>query len=199
MQTYDVTDLVTEGANALGARARRRLVPRPGRHAARLRPVGRPHRLLAQLHVEHPDGSTTVVGTGHGWTRTGSHVLAADLIEGQHEDRRLVVAGWDRPGFDDAGWEPPRSASRARRSLVPSPRRRCAPVEELRPVSVTDARPGSQVFDLGQNINGWVRLTDLGPAGTELTLTHGEALGAGRRRDHRAPEAGRRPVHARAS
>ena len=33
-----------------------------------------------------------------------------------------------------------------------------------------------QVFDLGQNINGWVRLRNLGPAGPTITLTHGEAL-----------------------
>jgi len=30
--------------------------------------------------------------------------------------------------------------------------------------------------DLGQNLNGWVRLSALGPAGTTITLTHGEAL-----------------------
>jgi alpha-L-rhamnosidase len=35
-----------------------------------------------------------------------------------------------------------------------------------------------QIVDLGQNINGWVRLTDLGPAGTTVTLTHGEWLGS---------------------
>ena len=35
-----------------------------------------------------------------------------------------------------------------------------------------------QVFDLGQNINGWVRLRELGPAGTAITLTHGEAVDA---------------------
>ena len=32
------------------------------------------------------------------------------------------------------------------------------------------------MVDLGQNINGWVRLATLGPAGATLTLTHGEAL-----------------------
>jgi hypothetical protein len=47
--------------------------------------------------------------------------------------------------------------------------------------------PGGQpVADLGQNINGWTRLGDLGPAGTELTLVHGEALdAAGDVRAHR--------------
>ena len=44
-------------------------------------------------------------------------------------------------------------------------------------MSVTEIRPGVHVVDLGQNINGRVRLTELGPAGTEITLTHGEALG----------------------
>jgi alpha-L-rhamnosidase len=41
---------------------------------------------------------------------------------------------------------------------------------------VQELRPGVVVVDLGQNINGWCRLANLGPAGTELTLTHGEWL-----------------------
>ena len=49
-------------------------------------------------------------------------------------------------------------------------------IEELRPVAVTEPVPGHQVVDVGQNINGWVRLTGLGAAGTEVTLTHGEVL-----------------------
>ena len=49
-------------------------------------------------------------------------------------------------------------------------------VEELRPVSVTRLAPDRQIVDLGQNINGWLRLSRLGPEGTELTLVHGEAL-----------------------
>ena len=33
------------------------------------------------------------------------------------------------------------------------------------------------MIDLGQNINGWLRLANLGPAGTTITLTHGEWSG----------------------
>ena len=43
-------------------------------------------------------------------------------------------------------------------------------------MSVTRPRPDRQVVDLGQNINGWLRLSNLGPEGTELTIVHGEAL-----------------------
>ena len=62
-------------------------------------------------------------------------------------------------------------------ALVTSPAPPVRAVEELRPVSVTELRPGVHVVDLGQNINGRVRLTNLGPEGTELVLTHAEALG----------------------
>ncbi len=120
----------------------------------------------------------TIVGTGDGWTSGASHVLAADLIEGQHEDRRLVVDGWDLPGYDARDWDAVEVLERGHDHLVASPAPPVRAVEELRPVSVITVRPGVQVVDLGQNVNGWVRLTDLGPAGTELTLTHGEALGA---------------------
>jgi alpha-L-rhamnosidase len=38
--------------------------------------------------------------------------------------------------------------------------------------------PARQVVDLGQNINGHIRLRALGPTGATLTLVHGEALDA---------------------
>ena len=69
------------------------------------------------------------------------------------------------------------SVDRGYDALVTSPAPPVRAVEELRPVSVTELRPGVHVVDLGQNINGRVRLTDLGPAGTELVLTHAESLG----------------------
>ena len=56
------------------------------------------------------------------------------------------------------------------RPLTTSPAPPIRRMQELRPVAVTRPRPDRQVVDLGQNINGWVRLTDLGPAGTDVTL-----------------------------
>ncbi|GAA2695716.1 family 78 glycoside hydrolase catalytic domain [Actinoplanes palleronii] len=118
---------------------------------------------LAQVHVD----GRVAGGTGDGWTSRVSAVRAADLIEGQHAD---LAAG---PG----PWSPARLAPElgfdGLVGAVAPPVRR---IEELRPVAITTLAPGRRVVDLGQNINGWVRLT--GPAGAEVTLTHGEALGA---------------------
>ena len=176
VQTYDVTDLLVPGANAIGA------VLADGWYRGQVGMLraadqfGERTALLAQLHLDHEDGSTTVVGTGPDWCSTSSHVLVADLIEGQHEDHRLLRPGWDLPGHDVTGWDEVVVADHGHAHLVHPVAPPVRAVEELRPVSVTTV-PGGQVFDLGQNVNGWVRLRDLGPAGTELTLTHAEALG----------------------
>ncbi|MFD0662893.1 family 78 glycoside hydrolase catalytic domain [Thermocatellispora tengchongensis] len=49
-------------------------------------------------------------------------------------------------------------------------------IQELRPVAITRIGPDRQVADFGQNVNGRVRLTGLGPRGTSLLLTHAEAV-----------------------
>ena len=117
-----------------------------------------------------------VAATDDAWRSAPSHVLAADLIAGQSEDRRRFDPAVLQPGFDDGEWSPVVVAAPPDVPLFeydgPPVRR----VEELEPVSVTELRPGVHIVDLGQNINGWIRLRDLGPAGTELTLTHGEWL-----------------------
>ena len=130
--------------------------------------------LLAQLHLTHDDGTTTVLGTGPGWRSGTGHVLAADLIAGERWDLARHPAGWDTPGFDDGGWDPVTVVDHGYAGLVDSPAPPVRRVEELVPRSVTRLPGGAFVVDLGQNINGWLRLTDLGPAGTELTVTHGE-------------------------
>jgi alpha-L-rhamnosidase len=132
--------------------------------------------LLAQLHLTHEDGSTTVLGTGPGWRSGTGHVVAADLVAGERWDLTAHPAGWDTPGFDDTGWDPVTVVDHGYAGLVDSPAPPVRRVEELVPRSVTRLASGAFVVDLGQNINGWLRLTDLGPAGTTVTLTHGEWL-----------------------
>ncbi len=46
----------------------------------------------------------------------------------------------------------------------------------ITPVSVNEIKPGVFIFDLGQNIAGWVRLRVNAPAGTRISIRHGERL-----------------------
>ena len=134
--------------------------------------------LRLQVEVARDEGWTVVAGTGGSWRTAPSHITAADLIGGQREDRRLVEPDLHEPGFDTAGWQPAVARAVAVElvgGVAPQVRR----IEELRPVALTRVEGTDAVIaDLGQNINGWVRLTDLGPAGTRIELRHGESLDA---------------------
>ncbi|MBK6885225.1 MAG: family 78 glycoside hydrolase catalytic domain [Tetrasphaera sp.] len=170
VSTFAVTDLISQGDNEIralladgwfrGSVGVTRAVDQWGPRTA----------YLAQLEMTHPDGTVTVVATGPEWEGGPSQVLAADLIEGQHEDHRR------QPG----PWSPVEVASGiGYAALVASPAPPVRRIAQVRPVAISSPAPGRQVIDLGQNINGWVRLTRLGPAGSTLTLTHGEALAEG--------------------
>ncbi|MFJ5989242.1 family 78 glycoside hydrolase catalytic domain [Lentzea sp. NPDC092896] len=166
VQQYDVTSLLRPGASELralladgwyrGQVGLTRAADQWGDRTA----------FLAQLTITYEDGSTTTTGTGDSWQWSHSHITVADLIEGQHEDRRLV-------GVHD--WRPVAAQAVGTETLVVSPSPPVRAIEEIVPVAVTEVG-SAHVVDLGRNINGRVRLTSLGPAGTELVLTHGEAV-----------------------
>lgn len=178
VMTVDVTDLVHQGRNAIGALLAdgwfRGSVGMPRSTDQ----FGARTAYLAQLEVTHPDGSTTVVGTDASWRSSLSHILAADLIEGQSEDRRLVEIGWDTVDHDCSSWSSVLPDDSGFEALVPSPAPAVREVREITPVAVRELAPGRHVVDLGENINGRVRLSSLGPSGTRIRLVHGESLDA---------------------
>jgi alpha-L-rhamnosidase len=163
VQTYDVTDLLQPGVNAC------EVVLSDGWYRGKTGftqacdAYGEAVAFLGQLHV----GELVIITDG-GWQSGTGPIVAADLMAGQHVDLRQTPRDWQPVLVVDHGYD------RLRSSPAPPTRR----VEELRAVAVTRPAPDRQVVDLGQNINGWVRLADLGPEGTTLTLTHGEALDA---------------------
>ncbi len=175
---FDVTALVVSGDNALGAHLSDGWWR--GQHgiARRTDSYGTTTALLAELHLALASGDRVVVATDATWRSTPGHVLGADLVAGEVHDLRRRVHGWAEPGVDRSSWHPVRVADHGFDTLcapIGPPSRR---VQELPAVSVRELAPGRHVVDFGQNGHGWVRLTDLGPAGTTLTLTHGEALDA---------------------
>jgi len=178
VQTFDVSDVIRRGENAIGA-----IVTdgwfRGQTSAFRLaRIYGDRVALLAQLDVHLADGTRVRFGTGSEWRSCTSAIVSADLFAGEVVDFAREQTGWDTAGYAVDGWSPVDVCDYALTNLgssVAPPVRR---TEEVRPVSVTRLPSGRHVVDLGQNINGWIRLDRLGPEGTTAILTHGEALGA---------------------
>ncbi|XVJ60453.1 MAG: family 78 glycoside hydrolase catalytic domain [Tepidisphaera sp.] len=60
--------------------------------------------------------------------------------------------------------------------IEPQPGEPVRRFETLATKAITEPRPGRYVFDLGQNMVGWTRLTINGRSGQRLTLRHAEML-----------------------
>ncbi|MFN8472394.1 MAG: glycoside hydrolase family 78 protein [Anaerolineae bacterium] len=175
-QAYDVTALVREGDNALGAvlgdgwyRGRVSFLYLENVYGSRL-------ALLAQLEVTYDDGSAQVVTSDATWRCATGPILASDIFDGETYDARLERPGWDEPGYDDRQWrrvfETPFSAKQLAAPIGPPVRK----IEEVRPVAVIHTPAGETVFDMGQNMVGWVRLRTAGVRGTSVTLQFAEIL-----------------------
>ncbi|HEX5416860.1 MAG TPA: alpha-L-rhamnosidase N-terminal domain-containing protein, partial [Chloroflexota bacterium] len=162
-QTFDVTDLLREGRNALGALLgdgwyRGRL----GFGGGRRNIYGDRLALLAQLEITYADGTTQIVVTDATWRATTGPILAADLYDGETYDARREPDGWSAPGFDDHGWAGVRPVERDLVTLVaplgPPVRR----TELLKPVATTTSPSGRTIVDFGQNLVGRLRFTVAG-------------------------------------
>ncbi|MFG1898170.1 family 78 glycoside hydrolase catalytic domain [Micromonospora zamorensis] len=175
-QTYDVTRQLQPGDNALGA------LLGDGWYAGSIAWFGtdnygsRPH-LSAQLVIDYTDGRSATIDTDGSWRVTAGPFLQSDLIHGETYDARRLPAGWDRPGFNDAGWKPATvddvDATDKIVAQVDPPVR---VTQELPARTLTQPTPGTWIFDLGQNLVGKVRLKLNGPAGTTVRIRHAEVL-----------------------
>jgi alpha-L-rhamnosidase len=177
-QTYDVTPLLAEGQNVLGAVLGdgwyAGFVGFDPKHRGAL--YGPRPQFLAQLYVEYGDGSRYSISTDGSWKCSTGPILYSDLLMGESYDARREMPGWSDPGFDDSAWYGVDAEGLGDVDLVAQPDEGIRITEELEAKSVTEPEEGVYVFDLGRNMVGWVRLKVEGEAGTEVTLRHAEAL-----------------------
>jgi len=180
-QTFDVTDLLVSGENAVGA------ILGDGWHGEYFfgmplrqaqRPFGGRRGFIMRLDVELVNGTAQTIVTDKSWrsTRDGP-IRSGSLYDGEVYDARMEMPGWDRPDFEDGAWKQAVVADYlAGANLVWQPSEPIRVVREMEPVKMTEPTPGVYVFDLGQNMVGWCRLKVHGPAGTTVTLRHAEML-----------------------
>ncbi len=179
--TYDVTEQLKRGPNALGVMLGNGWYnPLPLRLWGHINPrenltIGEP-RLIVQLVAEFTDGTSQTIVTDASWKTGDGPILRNNVYLGEVYDARKEQPGWDRPGFNDSTWQP---AILATEPLGPLQAQDAPPIRVtrvLKPVKLTEPKPGVFIFDLGQNFAGWVRLRVQGPAGTRVKLRQGELL-----------------------
>src|SRR5262245_7491093 len=176
-QTYDITEMLKPGPNAIGAMVGDGWFSgNNGLWKVDNNAYGYEKALLCQLRVDYADGTSEMLGTDDSWRAATGPIRWADLFMGEVYDARHEIPGWSRADFDDSKWvEAVRTHPDVGR-LEPQSDPPIRKIEELRTRRLTEPRPGVFVFDLGQNIAGRVRLKVTGPSGVRILLRHGEVV-----------------------
>ncbi|MBU1187109.1 MAG: family 78 glycoside hydrolase catalytic domain, partial [Acidobacteria bacterium] len=159
---YDVTGLLKKGKNALGA------VLGKGWYKSQA--------FIFQLHIEMDSGEDIVFFSDENWASKAGPIVSDSIYNGEIYDARLETEGWDRPGFDDSGWDRAELAISPQGLLIAQIMPPIQVIDTILPLKVTHPAPGVFIYDMGQNMSGWARLRVRGPAGTKIRLRFAELL-----------------------
>lgn len=178
-QVYDVTNLLHEGDNALGAMLgdgwAAGFVGLGNRQLYTNKP-----KLLAQLEITLSDGSNITITSDKTWKHQFGPMLESDMFMGEAYDARLELKGWNTASYDDKSWLKVEQAEAPKAALVATNGPTVKRIEEIKPISEptdkSDFIRRKFIFDMGQNMVGWVRLKGNAPAGTNVILRFAEVL-----------------------
>jgi len=175
-QTYDVTGLLKNGTNCLGAMLgdgwfRGRIAWGGKRNS-----YGKKLALLTQLVIRYTDGTQEIVGTDENWKASTGPILESDIYNGETYDARLEKTGWKEAGCDDKAWKSVSVVDAPKAKVVAQAGPAVKEIEEIQPAKILKTPAGDTVIDMGQNMVGWMRFRVNAPAGTTITLRHAEVL-----------------------
>ncbi|KAL0943148.1 alpha-l-rhamnosidase [Colletotrichum truncatum] len=177
--TYDVTELVKGGDNAIGA------VVGEGWFSGRLNYGGGVRNnygdtigLLSLLVVTLEDGSIVKVPTDTSWKANTGPILTSEIYDGERYDSTLEtnLDGWSSAAFSADNWLAVKELPALKGKLVPPYGPPVRIIEERKPQEIFKSPSGKTLIDFGQNLVGWLRLNVSGPNGTNITLHHAEVL-----------------------
>ncbi|WP_372774144.1 family 78 glycoside hydrolase catalytic domain [Mangrovibacterium sp.] len=175
-QTYDVTDLLRNGKNAIGVTLGN------GWYRGRLGPkdkvdfYGNDVSLLFQMQIIYADGSIDNVVSDGSWRSSTGPILSSEIYDGETYDARLVRKGWSEPGFVDIDWSTIKLVNHPVITTVATENESVKKNESLSPIKILTTPKGEKVIDFGQNLVGWVQMKVSGNAGDKIVLQHAEAL-----------------------
>ncbi len=174
-QTYDVTSMLKQ-SNVVGAmvgdgwyRGNIGWVSQNGYYGTKL-------ALLAQLRIDYTDGTSEMIYTDGTWKTTTGPIVASDIYNGETYDATKELTGWNTVGYNDSNWSKVALMDHTKSTLIAPQGVPVKITETLKPIKVLTTPKGEKVFDMGQNMVGWVKLKVQGKEGDRITLRFAEVL-----------------------
>jgi len=179
-QTFDVTDLVIQGDNCVGAMLGNGWYKGRFSFAENKTEIyGSKFSFLCEIVVTYDDCTRDVIITDNSWKAFPSFILDGNIYDGEVQDATKHEFGWSSPDYDDSNWKPV-IYSDIGFNLLQS--RKSVPVrivEKITPIEIITTPQGDTVIDFGQNMVGWVEFKISNPDIREVCLQFCEALEQG--------------------
>ena len=176
--TYDVSDMVRQGKNAVGVMLGNGFycLQTPDLFQLEKAPWRTPPRMRLNLVVEFDDGSTSTLASDAQWKWDTGSIQFNCVRGGETIDARKDPGRWMEAGYDDSAWKPALEVDPplGRLSAQALPPIRIS--EQFQPERITEPKPGVYLVDFGRNLAGWVRWTVTGRKNQLVTLDYNEAL-----------------------
>lgn len=181
--TYDVTNQIRTGANAIGlilGNSMYNIQPDSIRYVKFLGTFG-PLKAIVQLQLEYENGTVQLVGSDKSWQVSPGPITYSNFYGGEDFDARLLPTGWSQSNLKtDDRWASAMECAGPGGELKGLS---CASapvkgIETLSPVKVTQLKPNLWVYDLGQNTSMIPEINVKGSAGAVVRIIPAELLKA---------------------
>ena len=183
--TFDATDALVEGENAIGVilsggrftglRIQRNPMKYGPEH---FRPFGTP-RLFLQLEIEYDNGDKDMVVSDNSWKITvNGPIRMGNLFDGERYNANMEMDGWDLAGYDDSAWQKAQVVKSPGGILRPQPAPGITAQDHVKPVDIV-RKGDTYILDMGQNMVGWLAVSIKGQQkGDTLQMRFAETLNA---------------------
>lgn len=176
--TFDVTNYLNKGANAIGT------ILGNGRFFA-MRQNYKPYKwhtfgfpkMLLQLEVAYTDGTKQTIISDDSWKVTADGPIRTNNeYDGEEYDATKEMPGWNTANFNDSKWLKAQLVKAPGGIIKAQMNEPMKVMERVTPVSITKLTEGKYIMDMGQNMAGWVKMRVNGKRGTQVKLRFGESL-----------------------
>ncbi len=167
--SYDVSDMIGNGGNALGIWLGNGFYRQNERSDEGNLSFGIP-KAIACLQIKYLNGTMhTIMTDNKNWYYHESPIIFNNIYYGEIYDAMREIADWCMPGSSAEGWEKVKQARIPSGRLVPQdcPADRC---QEAYSPKLIHQEGEKKLYDVGKNISGWVHIKVSGQKGQEVKI-----------------------------
>ncbi|WP_276484236.1 family 78 glycoside hydrolase catalytic domain [Paraflavitalea pollutisoli] len=176
--SFEVTKDLQQGENVVAAVLGngRFFTMRQNFKPAKINTFGFP-KMLLQLDIEYANGAKQSIVSDESWKlNLDGPIRTNNEYDGEEYNATKEWPGWNKVGFNDAGWISPQLVVAPEGRIVAQSNEPMQVMDRFKPVSVKKGAGGRYILDMGVNFAGWLQMTVKGQRGQQVQLRFAESL-----------------------